>query len=155
MAIRPPWTIFLSRAILPAVNSTARGVLLVAVAAGLVCGAPACGGEDSAPPVREQPQHLTGAERAAARSGHGAIRAYCARLGLYLAGRRARPGPATQQRAVEGARTIARLARAKPQAPYSRAQTARQLAGDTAEDLEGTNCSARLVLELRRGLRTG
>ena len=36
--------------------------------------------------------------------------------------------------------------------PIATDQTIRQLAGDTAEDLEGTNCSARLVVELERGL---
>jgi hypothetical protein len=53
---------------------------------------------------------------------------------------------------VDGARRIALLARRKPEARYSPVQTVRQLAGDTAEDLEGTNCSRRLVAELERGL---
>jgi hypothetical protein len=53
---------------------------------------------------------------------------------------------------VAGARALARLALRKPEAPYATGQTIRQLAGDTAEDLEGTNCSPRLVVELERGL---
>ena len=63
-----------------------------------------------------------------------------------------RPGARVQRRAVAGARALARLALRKPEAPYATDQTIRQLAGDTAEDLEGTNCSARLVVELERGL---
>ena len=99
-----------------------------------------------------EPQRLTAAERAAAASGHEAIRSYCRRLGLHLVAGRARPGARVQRRAVAGARALARLARRKPEALYATHQTVRQLAGDTAEDLEGTNCSARLVVELERGL---
>jgi hypothetical protein len=95
---------------------------------------------------------LTAAERAAARAGHAAIRSYCRRVGLYLAGRRGPPGAEVQRRAIAGARAIARVARSKPEARFSAVQTARDLAGDTAEDLEGTNCSSRLVVELSRGL---
>ena len=72
--------------------------------------------------------------------------------GCTSPGRRDRPGVRVQRRAVAGARALARLALRKPEAPYATGQTIRQLAGDTAEDLEGTNCSARLVVELERGL---
>jgi hypothetical protein len=44
------------------------------------------------------------------------------------------------------------LARRKPEARFNASQTVRDLAGDTAEDLDGTNCSAALVAELERGL---
>ncbi|MGH2978538.1 MAG: hypothetical protein ACRDLQ_02735 [Solirubrobacterales bacterium] len=118
----------------------------------LICGMVACGSSEPDRPERVQPQRLTAVERAAAEAGYDAIRTYCRRLGLRLTGRRATPGRAAQRRAVAGARRIASLARRKPEALYSEGQTARQLAGDTAEDLEGTNCSARLVAELARGL---
>jgi hypothetical protein len=95
---------------------------------------------------------MTAVERAAAATGYEAIRSYCRRLGLYLTGRRGMPGTRVQRRAVTGARTLARLARRKPEATYVRGQTISQLAADTAEDLEGTNCSGRLVVELERGL---
>jgi len=113
-----------------------------------------CGSEGRAPPPVEPstPPRLTQSERAAARAGERAIRSYCRALGHHLAGRRAAPGLGVQRRAVDGARAIALLARRKPDARYTPAQTARQLTGDTAEDLEGTNCSRRLVAELRSGL---
>ena len=122
-------------------------LIFVAVA----LGGGACGSDDDrSGPV--EAQRLTRAERAAAQSGYEAIRAYCRRLGLHLAGRRPAPDQRTQERAIAGARAIATLARRKPEAPYSRTQTSRQLAADTAEDLEGTNCSRTLVAELARGL---
>jgi hypothetical protein len=117
----------------------------------LLCGFAGCGGGEAERQPTE-PQRLTAAERATAASGYDAIRSYCRRLGLHLVGRRDRPGARVQRRAVAGARAVARLARRKPEAPYAADQTIRQLAADTAEDLEGTNCSAGLVVELERGL---
>jgi hypothetical protein len=122
-----------------------------AVATLVVLSVVGCGSSEPDRAQTVQPPRLTAQERAASRSGHEAIRAYCRRLGLHLAGRRPLPGPAVQRRALEGARAIAALARRKPAAPYARDQTASQLAGDIAEDLEGTNCSPRLVGELTRG----
>jgi hypothetical protein len=118
----------------------------------LACGLVACGSSNDPVPEPPQPGRLTAAERGAAEAGHAAIRSYCRRLGLHLAGRGAAPGEGAQRQALEGARTIARLARSKPEARFSAVQTTRQLAADTAEDLEGTNCSGRLVSELVRGL---
>jgi hypothetical protein len=123
----------------------------VIVMTALLCGLAGCGDGEPARP-EPAPQRLTAGERAGAASGHDAIRSYCRRLGLHLAGRGDRPGAPVQRRAVAGARMLARLAGRKPEAPYAPGQTIRQLAGDTAEDLEGTNCSARLVVELERGL---
>jgi hypothetical protein len=133
-------------------SSELRLVSTVAAAVLVVCGLVACGSSNEGRPDRAPPQRLTAAERAAAESAHAAIRAYCRQLGLHLVGRRAAPGPAALRRAVAGARTLARLARRKPEAPFSDIQTARQVVADTAEDLEGTNCSGRLVAELARGL---
>jgi predicted small lipoprotein YifL len=110
-----------------------------------------CGSKQPPRPTAE-PRDLTAAEQRAAESGLAAIRGYCRRVGADLAGRAGPPDPAVLERAVAGARAIATLARRKPDAPYSRVQTARELAADTAEDLEGTNCSATLVAELARGL---
>ena len=126
-------------------------IAVVVIATALLCAFAGCGdGEAQRPPA--EPQRLTAAERAAAASGHDAIRSYCRRLGLHLGAGRARPGARVQRRAVAGARALAGLALRKPEALYATHQTVRQLAGDTAEDLEGTNCSARLVVELERGL---
>jgi hypothetical protein len=133
----------------PILGLVSRAVAIVVTA--LLCGFAGCG-EDEAERRHTEPQRLTAVERAAAASGYDAIRSYCRRLGLHLVAGRAAPGPGAQGRAVEGARAIAALARRKPRAPYLRGQSVRQLAGDTAEDLEGTNCSSRLVVELERGL---
>jgi hypothetical protein len=136
---------------LPTVSAAAFSIARVATVLALLWGAGACGsGEDRLP--RPEPQRLTPAERTAAESGHEAIRSYCRRVGLHLARGGAAPGAAVQRRAIRGARAVAGLARRKPHAPYAQGQTVRQLAGDTAEDLEGTNCSGRLVRELERGL---
>jgi hypothetical protein len=126
-------------------------VRVVAVLA-LVCGATACGSEDRAQPAQPEPQRLTAAERAAAGAAHDAIRSYCRRLGLYITGRGDPPGTRAELRAVDGARAIAQLARRKPAAPYDSTETIRDLAADTAEDLDGTNCSQRVVSELEQGL---
>ena len=77
------------------------------------------------------------------------IRAYCRGVARYAAGR---GRPPVGDDALAAARRIAALAARKPDAPYSGSQTARNLAGDLAEDLEGTNCSRALVAELARGL---
>jgi hypothetical protein len=138
-------------AILVAIGAVVKGFGFVLIFVAIALGAGACGSDD-AQPSQTRPQRLTAAERAAAQSGYEAIRSYCRRLGMHLAGRGPAPGPGNHQRAIEGARRIAALARRKPEAPYSVTQTAGQLAGDTAEDLEGTNCSGRLVDELARGL---
>jgi hypothetical protein len=126
--------------------------LLVAVAVTVAAPGLGCGSSDEGPRSRPEPQRLTAAERSQARSAYAAIRSYCRRLGLHLAGRGTAPDARAQRQGVDGARRLAALARRKPDAPFSASQTARQLAADTAEDLEATNCSARLVAELARGL---
>jgi hypothetical protein len=125
----------------------ARPKLLAAV---LVLGALAGCGDDPAPnePARSD-RPLTAQERAGAAHAVAAIRSYCRRVARRLAGRR---GPPPVEGAVVAARRITALARAKPDATYRGSQRARDLAADLAEDLEGTNCSQRLVVELARGL---
>jgi hypothetical protein len=92
---------------------------------------------------------LTAAEHAAAGRSVGRIRAYCRGVAAYLAGEGRRPPLGG---ALGGARKIVAIANAKPEATYRGSQRIRDLAGDLAEDLEGTNCSTRLVGELSRGL---
>lgn len=129
-----------------------KAILATVSLAALTWATPGCGSEATDRPRPETPSRLTAPERAAAEAGREAIRSYCRRLGLHLAGRRGPPEERARRRAVEGARTLASLARRKPQTPFAPGQTLRQLAADTAEDLEGTNCSAGLVAELERGL---
>ncbi len=112
-----------------------------------------CGddGSSSATRAPEAPARLSAQERAAADRSVRSIRAYCRDLARSLAGeRRARPA---LDEALAAARRLAALARAKASAPYRGSQTARNLAADLAEDLEGSNCSNTLVAELARGLR--
>jgi hypothetical protein len=121
--------------------------LLVAL---LVLGVVAGCGDDPAPSVpARQDRHLTAQERTSADHAVAAIRSYCRRVARSLAGRGAAP---PVEDAVAAARRIAALARAQPEAAYRGSQRARDLAADLAEDLEGTNCSQRLVTELARGL---
>jgi hypothetical protein len=109
-------------------------------------------GSGNAPGTEARPS-LTAGERAQAERSVAAIRGYCRRVAGYAARVAPPPGPEATDRAVQGARRIAALAREKPAARYRPGQTARDLAGDLAEDLEGTNCSARLVSELALGVR--
>jgi len=121
--------------------------LLVAVLAlALLAGC----GDDAAPTTpAPAPEPLTAQERAGAERAVAEIRSYCRGVARYLAGRRDQP---PVEGAVAAARRIAAIARAKPEASYRGSQRARDLAADLAEDLEGTNCSQRLVAELARGL---
>ena len=49
---------------------------------------------------------------------------------------------------------IIELAQQKPDAPYDRLSNMRDLVGNIAEDLEGTNCSEVLIRRLNEGLGT-
>ena len=113
---------------------------------GLLAG---CGDDTSTTEPARPDGPLTAQERAGADRAVAAIRSYCRGIARYLAGRARQPAVAE---AVAGARRIAAIARAKPEASYRGSQRARDLAADLAEDLEGTNCSQHLVTELARGL---
>ncbi len=114
-----------------------------------VCCVAGCGEEKSSPPPAPVDTPLTVQERRSEDRSVAAIRAFCREVARYLAAGGEPPQP---DEAVAGARRIAALARRKPEARYEGSQTARGLAGDLAEDLEGTNCSRLLVTELERGL---
>jgi hypothetical protein len=108
-------------------------------------------GDDGSPSTTSQPDTpLTRTEMLEEDRAVATIRAYCRDVARYLSGRGDRP---SDDRALAAARRIAALARRKPEARYRGGQTARQVAGDLAEDLEGTNCSDLLVAELEQGLR--
>ena len=122
--------------------------LTIACAFGVGCGDDA----STTTPTRPSEVQLSSAERARAERSVAEIRTYCRRVSRYAAGESAPPSPSFMQRAVDAARRLASLARGKPDATYRGSQRARDLASDLAEDLEGTNCSARLVAELARGV---
>lgn len=81
-----------------------------------------------------------------------AIRSYCRRIALFLSGKQGRPTAADTQRAYDAVDRLIALARENPEARYRGQDTMRQVVGDTAEDLEGTNCSPALVRRLEQGL---
>lgn len=124
---------------------------LLAAALVIACLAAGCGDDDPPSPSPSTPDApLTAQERRAEDRSVAAIRAHCRAVARYLLnGRGSEPSP---DQAVAAARRIAALARLKPEATYRGSQGARDLAADLAEDLEGTNCSQRLVAELERGL---
>jgi hypothetical protein len=100
------------------------------------------------------PQRLSSHERSEIARSQRAIRSYCRVVGLFLTGRNPPPTRAESERVQDAAATLIERAREKPQAEYEEQQTMRQLLGDTAEDLEGTNCSSALVAQLQQGLRS-
>jgi hypothetical protein len=80
------------------------------------------------------------------------IRSYCRHVGRHLAGRRGPPTAAETQEAYDAVDTLIALAREDPEARYRGQETIRLVLGDTAEDLEGTNCAPQLVARLEQGL---
>jgi hypothetical protein len=110
-----------------------------------------CGGSSG---EKNSPQRLSLEERSEVVRSQRAIRSYCRLVGLFLVGRHGPPTQAESERVRDAAAKLIESARAKPQAEYREQETMRQLLGDIAEDLEGTNCSSALVAQLQQGLRS-
>ena len=115
-------------------------VLLLAL---LALGVGACSGD-------EETGTLSADEKAQVAIAQQALPSYCGQVSLYLAGKR---GPPREELVNAGRRidVLIGIARRKPDADY-RGRTLRELLGDMAEDLEGTNCSPDLELRIERGL---
>jgi hypothetical protein len=130
-------------------ESVAALVPLLAVAAVAALGG--CGGDG--PPGK--PQQLSAGEQSAVREAQMEIRSYCRELALYLARRRGPPSQAETGRAYGAVDRLAEIARAKPSAtqPLS-GRTVRELLGDVAEDLEGSNCAPNVVQRINQVLAT-
>jgi hypothetical protein len=109
----------------------------------------ACGGDDAA---STGPGRLSAEERAIVGQSQLAIRSYCRLIALYFPRWGPRPTMADTQAANDAVDRLIALARTDPEAQYREGETMRQVLGDTAEDLEGTNCSSGLVARLDRGL---
>jgi hypothetical protein len=114
--------------------------------------APSGCGDQSA--EESAPGRLSSDERSEVARSQRAIRSYCRLVGLFLMGRNHAPTRAESERVQDAVARLIELARDKPQAAYEEQRTMRQLLGDTAEDLEGTNCSSALVAQLQQGLRS-
>ena len=89
----------------------------------------------------EQPEQLSAGEQAAVRKAQVEIQSYCRELTLYLARRRGPPTEDETGRAT--ARGPARRDRTREAGCDQRqsGRTVRELLGDIAEDLEGSNCA--------------
>jgi len=125
--------------------SVRRTVALIVVGV-LVTG---CGGSDD-----DDPGRLSAEERSRVDRSVQQVRSYCRLVSRFIARRGPAPRREDLGRAEEGADRLVAVARDNPKAAYRPQQSMRDLLGDTAENLEGTNCSGELVLRLRRGLST-
>jgi hypothetical protein len=74
--------------------------------------------------------------------------AYCRKVRLYFTERGSAPTPRETGAAETAVDEVVAIARAKPGAEYRPGQTMRLLVGDTAEDLEASECSRPLVARL-------
>jgi hypothetical protein len=126
------------------------------VAVAVVASLTACGGGDggSGGATNAAPERLTAQKQREVRRSQTAIVAYCNRFARSALSGRGAPPPAAQERAVAAVDTLIALARGKPDAIYRTGVDMRLLLGDTAEDLEGSNCDERLVARLDQALAT-
>jgi hypothetical protein len=112
-----------------------------------------CGGEGSSgKPSGVQTGPFSAADQAAIREAQTEIRSYCRQLSLYLARRRGPPSQAENGRAYGAVDRLATIARLKPAAEAAIGRTARELLGDLAEDLEGSNCAPNVVQRIDQAL---
>ena len=121
--------------------ATALAVALLAIAPA------ACGGGDSSDDTV-----LSSRQSAAVTTSLETIRQYCRSVGRFLTRRGNAPTRAQVESTGAAARTLVEVARQRPEAEYVQNQTMRTLLGDSAENLEATNCSPELVQILQRGL---
>jgi hypothetical protein len=76
-------------------------------------------------------------------------------LTLYLARKRGAPTQRETGRAYEAVDRLAVIARAKPAATHPQSgRTVRELLGDVAEDLEGSNCAQNVVQRIDQARAT-
>lgn len=124
-------------------------VPLLAVAATMLGG---CGDDDSSP---ARPERLSAREQSTVRGAQFQIRSYCRQVALYLARRRDAPTQAETGRAYDAVDRLAVIAHDKPAAALPLVgRTVRELLGDIAEDLEGSNCADNVVRRIDQALAT-
>ena len=83
------------------------------------------------------------------------IQSYCRELTLYLSGRRGPPTEKETLRSYAAVDRLASIARAKPAATYAQSgRNVRELLGDIAEDLEGSNCAENVVKRIDQARAT-
>jgi hypothetical protein len=108
-----------------------------------------CGGDSAS---RKGPQRLSAAENSTVRRAQVSVHTYCAKLALYLAGRRDAPAGSETQRVNNDLDELIALAKKKPEGLSLTEETTRQVLGDMAEDLQGSNCSGNFAQKLDRAL---
>jgi hypothetical protein len=118
-----------------------------------------CGGDESAQTgtttaTGAAARRLTAPEQALVTRSQGVVQRYCGRLALSLTGQSKPPSPAEQARAFAATDRLIDLARRKPAATYETGVEMGLFLGDLAEDLEGSNCDARLVERIDQSLAT-
>jgi hypothetical protein len=121
-------------------------VLAFALLIPVSCGSESGPGKDSTT--------LSAAEESLVFHARTSLQSYCARLALYLAGRRAAPSESDARRVDGYLDRLIDVARAKPEGRERSGATMRQLLGDMAENLEGSNCSGGFEQKLDQGLET-
>lgn len=111
-----------------------------------------CGEGEGSP---GKPEQLSAREQTSVREAQLEIRSYCRELVLYLARRRGPPTETETGRAYEAVDRLASIAQAKPTATQPLGgRNVRELLGDIAEDLEGSNCAANVVQRIDQALAT-
>jgi hypothetical protein len=106
----------------------------------------ACGGGDSSDDTV-----LSSRQSGAVTTSLETIRQYCRSVGRFLTRRGGAPTRAQVEGSADASATLVDVARQRPEGKYLQ-QTMRTLLGDTAENLEATNCSPELVQILQHGL---
>jgi hypothetical protein len=107
------------------------------------------GGTTSGAASAEKPEHLSASEQATVRQAQTEIQSYCQALTRYLARRRGPPTEDETGRAYGAVDRLAEIARTKPAATQGpTGETVRDLLGDIAEDLQGSNCAENVVARI-------
>jgi hypothetical protein len=129
---------------LPRRSALATFVVLAAVSVPVGCGS------DNSP---SKPVELSASDQSAIREAQVEIRSYCRELALELARRRGPPTESDTAQAYSAVDRLAGIARVKPTATQPLAgRTVRELLGDLAEDLEGSNCAPNVVQRINQAL---
>jgi hypothetical protein len=125
-------------------------VLSCALALALIV--PVSCGNDSGSGTKAQ--RLSAAEETIVSRSETSLRGYCEELALYLSGKRGSPTASDTGQVEDGLDRLIAVARKKPEAPARTGESMRQVLGDLAEDLEGSNCSGAFQQKLEQGLAT-
>ena len=93
----------------------------------------------------EKNEPLSAGEQSAIRDAQTEIHSYCRELVLYVGRRRGPPTASETNRAYGAVDDLVAIARDKPLMQTQSGRTVRELLGDLAEDLEGSNCAENVV----------